>query len=154
MPDRDRAAYAQALAQAVGHALDAVRQQMAARGAGVAVEIRVLPGGPITGLGRARVDLLAERRAHMRAHMEVVAVGEPEQPGTSLLTSVFVLARAVSEDRGMDTPSGRPPPTLRGHLVAAHAGGRRQDYFARVRDAVAQKLTLDQPSETQRRASA
>ena len=40
------------------------------------------------------------------------------------------------------------------NLAAARAGARQQDYFARVRDAVAQKLTLDQLAETQRRASA
>ena len=40
------------------------------------------------------------------------------------------------------------------NLAAAHAEARRQDYFARVRDAVAQKLTLNQLAEAQQRASA
>jgi predicted oxidoreductase (fatty acid repression mutant protein) len=39
-------------------------------------------------------------------------------------------------------------------LAAAHAGAKQQDYFGRVRDAVAQKLTLNQVAEAQRRASA
>ena len=81
----------QALAQAVGQALDAARQQMATRDAGVAVgtpdfylEVQ-LPGSE-----RAGLDLLADRRQHM----EVVAVREPEQRGDPLLASVFVPARA------------------------------------------------------------
>ena len=40
------------------------------------------------------------------------------------------------------------------NLAAAHAPARQQDYFARVRDGVARKLTLNQLAETQRRASA
>ncbi len=38
-------------------------------------------------------------------------------------------------------------------LAAAHAGARQQDYCTRMRDAVAQKLTLNQLAEAQRRAS-
>jgi Subtilase family len=112
LPGRERAAHAEALAQAVGHALDAARQQMATRDAGVAVgtpgfylEVQ-LPGSE-----RAGVDLLADRRQHM----EVVAVREPEQPGDPLLASVFVPARAetfylrkIEAYRTTDTPSGRP----------------------------------------------
>ncbi|MBV9290616.1 MAG: sel1 repeat family protein [Hyphomicrobiales bacterium] len=37
-------------------------------------------------------------------------------------------------------------------LAAAHAPERQRDYWTRVRDAVAQKLTLDQIAEAQRRA--
>ena len=112
LPARQRAAHAEALAQAVGHALDAARQQMAARDAAVAVgtpgfylEVQ-LPGSE-----RAGVDLLADRRQHM----EVVAVREPEQPGDPLRASVFVPARAenyylrkIEAYRTSDTQSGRP----------------------------------------------
>ncbi|ACI94753.1 Y4bN protein [Afipia carboxidovorans OM5] len=112
LPDRERAAHAQALAQAVGQALGAARQQMAGRDAGVAVgtpgfylEIQ-LPGSE-----RAGLDLLADRRQHM----EVVAVREPEQPGDPLRASVFVPARAenfylrkIEAYRTTDTQSGRP----------------------------------------------
>lgn len=112
LPERERDAHAQALAQAVGQAIDAARQQMATRDAGVAVgtpgfylEIQ-LPGSE-----RAGLDLLADRRQHM----EVVAVREPEQPGAPLLASVFVPARAenfylrkIEAYRTTDTQSGRP----------------------------------------------
>lgn len=112
LPDRERAAHAQALAQGVGQALDAARHQMAERDAGVAVgtpgfylEIQ-LPGSE-----RAGLDLLADRRQHM----EVVAVREPEQPGDPLRASVFVPARAenfylrkIEAYRTTDTQSGRP----------------------------------------------
>ena len=81
LPDRDRAAHAEALARAVGQALEAARQQMATRDAGVAV------GAPgfylevqLPASERAGVDLLADRRQHM----EVVAVREPEQLGDPL----------------------------------------------------------------------
>jgi hypothetical protein len=112
LPARERAAHAGALAQAVGQALDAARQQMAARDATVAVgtpgfylEVQ-LPGSE-----RAGVDLLADRRQHM----EVVAVREPEQPGDPLRASVFVPARAenyylrkIEAYRTSHTQSGRP----------------------------------------------
>lgn len=112
LPDRERAAHAQALVQAVGQALGAARQQMAGRDAGVAVgtpgfylEIQ-LPGSE-----RAGLDLLADRRQHM----EVVAVREPEKPGDPLRASVFVPARAenfylrkIEAYRTTDTKSGRP----------------------------------------------
>ena len=87
LPQRQRAAHAEALAQAVGQALDAARQQMAARDAGVAVGT---PGFylevQLPGTERAGLDLLADRRQHM----EVVAVREPAHPGDPLLASVFV----------------------------------------------------------------
>jgi hypothetical protein len=38
------------------------------------------------------------------------------------------------------------------NLAASHASRAQQDYWARTRDAVAQKLTLDQLAEAQRRA--
>ena len=112
LPQRERAVHAAALAQAVGQALDAARQQMATRDAGVAVgtpdfylEVQ-LPGSE-----RAGLDLLADRRQHM----EVVAVREPEQRGDPLIASVFVPARAenyylrkIEAYRSTDTRSGRP----------------------------------------------
>jgi hypothetical protein len=112
LPQRERAVHAATLAQAVGQALDAARQQMATRDAGVAVgtpdfylEVQ-LPGSE-----RAGLDLLADRRQHM----EVVAVREPEQRGDPLIASVFVPARAenyylrkIEAYRSTDTRSGRP----------------------------------------------
>lgn len=112
LPNRERAAHAQALAQAVGQALGAARQQMADRDAGVAVGT---PGFylevELPGSERAGLDLLADRRQHM----EVVAVREPEQAGDPLRASVFVPARAenfylrkIEAYRTTDTQSGRP----------------------------------------------
>ena len=112
LPSRERAAHAQALAQAVGEALVAARLQMAARDAAIAV------GAPgfyleiqMPGSERAGVDLLADRRQHM----EVVAVREPERAGDPLLASVFIPTRAeefylrkVEAYRTIDTPRGRP----------------------------------------------
>lgn len=112
LPDRDRAAHSQELAQAVGLALAAARAQMATRDAGLAVgepgfylEIQ-LPGSE-----RAGVDLLANRQQHM----EVVAVREPERPGDSLHATVYVPTRAedfysrkIEAYRTTNTPTGRP----------------------------------------------
>jgi hypothetical protein len=112
LPTRQRATHAEALAQAVGQALEAARQQIAARDAAMAVgtpgfylEVQ-LPSSE-----RAGVDLLADRRQHM----EVVAVREPEQPGDPLRASVFVPARAenyylrkIETYRTSNTRSGRP----------------------------------------------
>jgi hypothetical protein len=63
LPERERAAHAQALAHAVGQAIDAARQQMASRDAGVAVGT---PGFylevELPASERAGLDLLADRR--------------------------------------------------------------------------------------------
>lgn len=112
LPRRDRAAHAQMLAQAVGQAIDAAREQMATRDAAVAVGT---PGFyldiELPMAERAGVDLLADRRKHM----EVVAVREPEQPGGPLHASVFVPARAddyylrkIESYRTAVTAGGRP----------------------------------------------
>ncbi|RWO93810.1 MAG: S8 family peptidase [Mesorhizobium sp.] len=112
LPERDRAAHAAALEQAIGAALAAARQQMADRDAAIAagtpgfyLEVE-LPGSE-----RAGVDQLADRRQKM----EVVAVREPAVPGGALLVSVFVPARAedyylkkVEAYRTRESPSGRP----------------------------------------------
>ena len=57
-------------------------------------------------------------------------------------------------DKGYGVPQDWVQAEVWLNLAAAHAGARQREYFARVRDAVAQKLTLDQLAETQRRASA
>jgi hypothetical protein len=112
LPERQRVAHAEFLAQAVGQALDAARQQMAALDAGVAVGT---PGFylevQLPGTERAGLDLLADRRQQM----EVVAVREPAQPGDPLIASVFVPARAenyylrkIEAYRITETQSGRP----------------------------------------------
>jgi hypothetical protein len=112
LPPRQRAGHAEALAQAVGLALDAAHHQMAARDAAVAVGT---PGFylevQLPGTERAGLDLLADRRQHM----EVVAVREPAQPGDPFLASIFVPARAenyylrkIEAYRTTDTQSGRP----------------------------------------------
>src|SRR5262249_11351117 len=112
LPQRQRAEHAEALAQAVGHALVEARRQLAARDTGVSVgtpgfylEVQ-LPGSQ-----RAGLDLLAYRGQQM----EVVAVREPTQPGDPLLASVFVPARAenyylrkIEAYRTTNTQSGRP----------------------------------------------
>jgi uncharacterized protein len=56
-------------------------------------------------------------------------------------------------DKGFGVPMDWVEAEVWLNLAAAHAAGRQQDYFARIRDAVAQKLTLNQLAETQRRAS-
>lgn len=112
LPDRDRAAHAAALEQAIGTALAAARQQMADRDAAIAAGT---PGFylevELPGAERAGVDQLADRRQKM----EVVAVREPAVPGGALLVSVFVPARAeeyylkkVEAYRTRESPSGRP----------------------------------------------
>jgi hypothetical protein len=112
LPQRRRAEHAEALAQAVGQALDAARQQMAAGDPGVAVGTRgFYLEVQLPETERAGLDLLADRRQRM----EVVAVREPEQPGDPLLASVFVPVRAenyylrkIEAYRTTDTKSGRP----------------------------------------------
>lgn len=112
LPQRERAAHAAALAQAVGQALEAAHQQMAARDIGVAAGT---PGFylevQLPGTERAGLDLLADRRQHM----EVVAVREPTQPGDPLIASVFIPVRAenyymrkIEAYRTTNTRSDRP----------------------------------------------
>ena len=47
-------------------------------------------------------------------------------------------------DKGYGVPQDWVEAEVWLNLAAAHAGPRQQDYYARVRDAVAQKLTLNQ----------
>ena len=91
------------------------------------------------GLGVPRDYVLAASWLHQAAEQ-----GEPT--GQYLLGLLF--------DKGYGVPQDWVEAEVWLNLAAAHAGGTRQEYFARVRDAVAQKLTLDQLAETQRRASA
>lgn len=91
------------------------------------------------GLGVPRDYVLAASWLHQAAEQ-----GEPT--GQFLLGLLF--------DKGYGVPLDWVEAEVWLNLAAAHAGGRQQDYYARVRDAVAQKLTLDQLAETQRRASA
>ena len=91
------------------------------------------------GLGVPRDYVLAASWLHQAAEQ-----GEPT--GQFLLGLLF--------DKGYGVPQDWVEAEIWLNLAAAHAGARQQDYFARVRDAVAQKLTLDQLAETQRRASA
>lgn len=112
LPDRDRAAHAAVLEQAIGTALAAARQQLVDRDAAIAAGT---PGFYLEvefpGSERAGIDQLADRRQKM----EVVAVREPAVPGGPLLASVFVPARAedyylkkVEAYRTRESPSGRP----------------------------------------------
>jgi TPR repeat protein len=57
-------------------------------------------------------------------------------------------------DKGYGVPQDWVEAEVWLNLAAAHAGARQQEYFSRIRDAVAQKLTLNQLAEAQRRASA
>ena len=91
------------------------------------------------GLGVPRDYVVAASWLHQAAEQ-----GEPT--GQFLLGLLF--------DKGYGVPQDWVEAEVWLNLAAAHAGARQQDYFARVRDAVAQKLTLNQLAETQRRASA
>ena len=91
------------------------------------------------GLGVPRDYVFAASWLHQAAEQ-----GEPT--GQFLLGLLF--------DKGYGVPLDWVEAEVWLNLAAGHAGTRQQDYYARVRDAVAQKLTLNQLAETQRRASA
>ena len=91
------------------------------------------------GLGVPKDYVLATSWLHQAAEQ-----GEPT--GQFLLGLLF--------DKGFGVPQDWVEAEVWLNLAAAHAAGTQQDYFARVRDAVAQKLTLNQLAEAQRRASA
>jgi len=91
------------------------------------------------GLGVPRDYVLAATWLHQAAEQ-----GEPT--GQFLLGLLF--------DKGFGVPQDWVEAEVWLNLAAAHAAPRQQDYFARVRDAVAEKLTLNQLAETQRRAAA
>ena len=91
------------------------------------------------GLGVPRDYVLATSWLHQAAEQ-----GEP--------TAQFLLGLLF--DKGYGVPQDWVQAEVWLSLAAARAGAKQQDYFARVRDAVAQKLTLDQLAEAQRRASA
>jgi TPR repeat protein len=90
------------------------------------------------GLGVPQDYVLAVSWLHQAAER-----GEPT--GQFLLGLLF--------DKGYGVPQDWVEAEVWLNLAAAHAPGRQQDYFARIRDAVAQKLTLNQLAEAQRRAS-
>jgi uncharacterized protein len=91
------------------------------------------------GLGVPRDYVLATSWLHQAAEQ-----GEPT--GQFLLGLLF--------DKGYGVPVDWVEAEVWLNLAAAHAAPKQQDYFARVRDAVAQKLTLNQLAEAQRRAAA
>ena len=91
------------------------------------------------GLGVPQDYVLATSWLHQAAEQ-----GEPT--GQFLLGLLF--------DKGYGVPQDWVEAEVWLDLAAAHAGAKQQDYFGRVRDAVAQKLTLNQVAEAQRRASA
>jgi uncharacterized protein len=91
------------------------------------------------GLGVPQDYVLATSWLHQAAEQ-----GEPT--GQFLLGLLF--------DKGYGVPQDWVEAEVWLNRAAAHAAGTRQEYFARIRDAVAQKLTLDQLAESQRRASA
>ena len=91
------------------------------------------------GLGVPQDYVLATSWLHQAAEQ-----GEPT--GQFLLGLLF--------DKGYGVPQDWVEAEVWLSLAAAHAGAKQQDYFGRVRDAVAQKLTLNQVAEAQRRASA
>lgn len=57
-------------------------------------------------------------------------------------------------DKGYGVPQDWVQAEVWLNLAASQANGRERDYWARIRDAVAQKLTLDQLAESQQRAFA
>jgi uncharacterized protein len=89
------------------------------------------------GLGVPQDYVLATSWLHQAAEQ-----GEPT--GQFLLGLLF--------DKGYGVPQDWVQAEVWLNLAAAHAPARQQDYFGRVRDAVAQKLTLNQVAEAQRRA--
>lgn len=91
------------------------------------------------GLGVPRDYVLATSWLHQAAEQ-----GEPT--GQFLLGLMF--------DKGYGVPVDWVEAEIWLNLAAAHAGPGQRDYYARIRDGVAQKLTLNQLAETQRRASA
>jgi TPR repeat protein len=91
------------------------------------------------GLGVPQDYVLATSWLHQAAEQ-----GEPT--GQFLLGLLF--------DKGYGVPQDWVEAEVWLSLAAAHAGAKQQDYFGRVRDAVAQKLTLNQLADAQRRASA
>ncbi|MDX8448280.1 S8 family peptidase [Mesorhizobium captivum] len=112
LPARDRAAHAAALSQAIEHAVEGGRQQIAARDPQLSVGV---PGFyleiDLPASERPGIDQLADRRQHI----ELVAVQEPAQPGGPITASVFVPQRAeahysrkVEAYRNVDTDRGRP----------------------------------------------
>ncbi len=91
------------------------------------------------GLGVPRDYVVAASWLHQAAEQ-----GEPT--GQFLLGLLF--------DKGYGVPLDWVEAEVWLDLAAAHVGGKQEEYFGRIRDAVAQKLTLDQLAEAQRRASA
>ncbi len=91
------------------------------------------------GLGVPRDYVLAASWLHQAAEQ-----GEP--------TAQFLLGLLF--DKGYGVPVDWVEAETWLNLAAAHTGPRQQDYFARIRDGVAQKLTLNQLAESQRRAGA
>ena len=91
------------------------------------------------GLGVPRDYVLAASWLHQAAEQ-----GEPT--GQFLLGLLF--------DKGYGVPQDWVEAEVWLNLAAAHAGRKEQEFYGRVRNAVAQKLTLDQLAEAQRRASA
>jgi uncharacterized protein len=91
------------------------------------------------GLGVPQDYVLATSWLHRAAEQ-----GEPT--GQFLLGLLF--------DKGYGVPQDWVEAEVWLSLAAAHAEAKQQDYFGRVRDAVAQKLTLNQLADAQRRASA
>jgi uncharacterized protein len=91
------------------------------------------------GLGVPRDYVLAASWLHQAAEQ-----GEPT--GQFLLGLLF--------DKGYGVPLDWMEAEVWLNLAAAHIGGRQEGYFGRIRDSVAQKLTLNQLAETQRRAAA
>ena len=91
------------------------------------------------GLGVPKDYVLATSWLHQAAQQ-----GEPT--GQFLLGLLF--------DKGFGVPQDWVAAEVWLILAAAHAGGRQEEYFGRVRDGVAQKLTLAQLAEAQRLAAA
>jgi uncharacterized protein len=91
------------------------------------------------GLGVPRDYVFAASWLHQAAEQ-----GEPT--GQFLLGLLF--------DKGYGVPQDWVEAEIWLDLAAAHAGARQRDYYERVRDAVAQKLTLNQLADAQRRAAA
>lgn len=81
---------------------------------------------------------------------EVAAGWHNEAARQGTPTAQFLLGLLF--DKGYGVPQDWVQAEMWLNLAASQASGRQRDYWAHIRDAVAQKLTLDQLAEAQQRA--
>jgi uncharacterized protein len=104
-------------------------------------------GSPIaqTYIGHMYQEGIGVPRNYVAAAGWLQLAAEQGQP-----TAQFLLGLLF--DKGLGVPQDWVQAEVWLNLAASHAAAGQRDYWARVRDGVAQKLTLDQVAEAQRRA--